>query len=184
MTVRRLVYGVGNNDANYSVTGCPYYERWKKLLMRCFCPKYLDKQPTYVGCTIEESWKTFSVFKSWMEQQDWQNKELDKDLLCFGNKHYGPTTCLFVPKALNLLLCLRGNDRGPYPLGVSKIVMRGAHSYFQARCSFYGKTRRIGLFKTINEASAAYKQAKLAYIAELAAAEPDPRIKHALLRLH
>lgn len=184
VTPHRLVHGVGINDVGASVKGCPYYQRWKHLLMRCFCPKFQAKQPTYVGCTLDETWKSFTVFKNWMSQQNWQGKELDKDLICYGNKHYGPATCLFIPQAINLLMGLRGNDRGPYPLGVSKIVMsKGKHSYFQARCYHYGKAKRLGLFKTEEEASQAYKAAKLAYISELAAAETDPRIKQALLGL-
>jgi len=179
---RRLVYGVGVNDSDYVTNVCPYYSVWANALRRCFSTKYQQEKPTYQGCTFEESWKTFSVFKAWMEQQDWQGKALDKDLLVQGNKHYGPNTCIFITPALNNLLTLRANDRGAYPVGVSSYVTKGCR-YFKASCSLHAQRKTVGTFKTVQEASDCYKAAKLGHIATLAAAEPDPRIKAALLRL-
>lgn len=189
---RSLVQGVGVNDANYVTGGrgtdgvyreCPYYATWRAMLERCYCLKFQARSPTYVGCVVAEPWKTFSVFRAWMEQQPWQGKALDKDILQWGNKVYGPDTCLFVSPAVNGLLVLRGNQRGEYPLGVTRMA-KGKYVYFQARCSFYGKEKRIGTFKTPEEAAEAYKAAKLAYIAEVAAAESDPKVKLALLAIH
>jgi hypothetical protein len=189
---RRPILGVGINDADYvigyrDVSGkklkCPYYSVWTGILERCFNPKFHAKRPTYKDCTLAEDWKTFSKFKAWMEEQDWQGKVIDKDLLRQGNKHYGPDTCIFVSAALNNLLTLRPNERGDLPLGVSKSSMRG-YSYYVASCSFYGKQTRLGYFKTPEEAAEKYREAKLGYIQELAAAEANPRIKAALLALH
>ena len=153
------------------------------MIVRCFDVKILKKYPTYTGTTIDESWKTFSNFKKWMQSQKWQGKQLDKDLLSWSNKHYGPDTCLFISQAQNSLLTLRNSKRGDYPLGVSK-VNRIKQPRYIASGTFYGKPTHLGYFKTVDEAAEAYKTAKLNYIKELAEVEQDPRIKQALLALH
>lgn len=188
---RTPIFGVGTNDAPYlthytDANGksqkCPFFRRWQHMLGRVYCPIYKKARPTYAECTVEPAWLSFMAFRAWMETQDWEGKELDKDLLDQGNKHYGPDTCLFIPPALNKLLCLHGNARGLYPLGVH-LVKRKNLIYFQAQCYFYGKNKSLGYFKTAEAAALAYKKAKLAYIAELASQQTDPRIKQALLRL-
>lgn len=190
---RKLIHGVGINDANYVVGyqdssgkawSCPYYDRWRGMLNRCYSQKTHTRQPSYTTCTVVEPWKTFSNFRAWMETQDWEGKALDKDLLQWGNKQYGPDNCLFVSNAVNSLLALRGNNRGQYPLGVTRILVKEKYEYFEAKCSFYGTQKRLGQFKTVEEAAEAYKMAKLAYIAEVASTETDPRVKQALLALH
>lgn len=188
---RHLIHGVGVNDAPYipeyrDSLGkhhiCPYYQKWRGVLRRVYCPILKRKYPTYVECTLEPAWLSFMAFRAWMETQDWQGKDLDKDLCDQGNKHYGPDTCLFVSVALNRLLCLNGKVRGAYPLGVS-LASKSTRPRFQANCNFYGKLTHLGIFDTPEEAAAVYKTAKLAYIAELASQQTDPRIKQALLRL-
>lgn len=190
-SLRRLVQGVGINDAPYLIQykdaagakqTCPFYTVWAAMVERCFSKKLHQRRPTYKGCSLEPSWLYFSAFKSWMEKQDWENKHLDKDLLIPGNLHYGPSTCLFVTPALNNLLTLRERHRGAYPLGVSKLTINKC-VYFVACCSFYGKQQRLGYFKTIDEAATVYKEAKKKYIVELASKEQNLVIKQALLRL-
>ena len=188
---RRLIQGVGINDADYVVSYldcnnqskvCPYYKVWTNMLQRCFSNKSLERRPSYTGCTLEESWKTFSNFKNWMKGQDWVGKALDKDLLSFSNKHYGPDTCLFISHELNNLLTLRNRDRGEYPLGVSKTTIN-KQDYYVASCSFYGIQKRLGYYKTVEDAANRYKEEKLKYIRKLADAEVDPRIQRALLSI-
>ena len=109
---RRLVFGKGSNDATYMTQTtfngrssiCPYYSRWRDLLKRCYSDKFQNKNTSYIGCSIASEWIKFSNFKSWMEKQDWEGKELDKDLLVQGNKVYGPSTCIFVPREINLIV--------------------------------------------------------------------------------
>ena len=97
MNPRKLVCGVGINDADYAVVEwetigyvngkqnqkrvweCPYYKVWGSMLKRCYSDKYQERYQTYKGCTVSEEWLTFSNFKNWMEKQDWEGKHLDKE---------------------------------------------------------------------------------------------------------
>ena len=186
-----LIYGVATNDADYRVVTtnsegkqvkCPFYSKWLGMLTRVYDAGLHAKRPSYVGCSVHPDWLLFSNFRQWMLQQDWENKHLDKDLLVPGNKEYGPATCLFVSDALNNLLTLRQRDRGELPLGVSKTTINGCQ-YYVASCSFYGKQKRLGYFKTSDEAAACYTKAKNAYIQELADQEQDLRVARALRKL-
>ena len=188
---RTPIYGVGINDAPYLTSfidehgkehRCPFYSRWRSLLQRVLDPKAHKKHPTYAKCTIDPDWLIFSKFRAWMQSQDWQGKELDKDLRYQGNKHYGPDTCLFITQELNKLLCLRQNARGELPLGVNFTTIHGKQ-YITASCSSRAKPKSLGYFASVEDAAAAYKIAKLAYIKELAEEETDPIVKEALLRL-
>jgi len=49
------------------------------MLTRCYYQKRLDIRPSYEECIVCEEWLTFSNFKKWTEQQDWEDKQLDKD---------------------------------------------------------------------------------------------------------
>ena len=126
---KKLVYGVGINDADYAtqikktigyengkqkqklIWSCHFYEKWKSMLERCYSERFKIKFPTYKDCTVCEEWLTFSNFKSWMEEQDWQGKELDKDLLVVGNKIYSPQTCCFLTKMINTFIMDRENSK-------------------------------------------------------------------------
>lgn len=134
---RKPVHGFGINDSDYKtvlservdgvlirVWGCPYYLVWKDMLMRCYSDKYLEKNPSYSGCTVCEDWLYFSKFKLWMEKQDWKEKALDKDIKLRGNKHYSPETCIFVPSELNQLVA---------HINVRKVGVRKIGNKFSAR---------------------------------------------------
>ena len=188
---RTLVCGVGINDATYQVTMCdsqgkrvicPYYQVWQSMLKRCYSTTYQNKYPTYIGCSVAPEWYLFSTFKEWMRTQNWVGKVLDKDLISQGNRQYSPNNCVFIDQEINKLLCLNNKARGTLPIGVS-YVTRGNRQLIVAQCSFYGKKKHLGYFSNVEAAAEAYKTAKLSYIAELAVAETDLRIKQALLRL-
>jgi len=182
--MRKAVYGVGLNDSNYQVQPiieskqirCPYYEVWRGMLQRCYDPKYQKKQPTYVGCTVCDSWLVFSSFKSWMEQQNWVGNQLDKDLLILGNKHYSPDTCMFVPSEVNSLLTDRRAKRGKYLLGV---CFDSKNNKYVAQCSKKGKRIKIGRFLSELEAHQAYIVCKKQVIYEIA----NEQIKEALIKI-
>jgi len=166
---RVLVHGVGINDSTYNTifngARCPYYERWRSMLLRCYSAKNQEKQPTYTNCYVCGEWLTFSNFRKWMTTQDWNGKQLDKDLINPGNKLYSPDSCVFVPLSLNALLTDHAAGRGKYPQGV---CLKKDSGRFQARCNVYGKLVHIGYFDTPSEASEAYKKFKSNHIKEVA----------------
>ena len=132
--MRKLIYGVGINDADYPTQSCkiighvdgkqkrkllwacPFYRRWTSMLGRCYCKKFLQNSPTYQNCFVCNEWLTFSKFKAWMETQDWEGKELDKDLLSGECKVYSPETCVFVPRNVNMFMIESLSSRGECPL--------------------------------------------------------------------
>jgi hypothetical protein len=184
-----MLYGVGINDADYPVCPkdssgkqhcCKYYKTWEAMLRRCYYPANLQAQPTYQPATVCDDWLRFSNFRNWMADQEWEGKCIDKDLLDWQNKVYSPETCLFISLDVNNLLCLARNARGPYPLGV---CYHKASKKFVAQIVMYGKKTHLGLFTNFMDAHERYKLEKLTYIAKLADAESNPKIKGALLAL-
>ncbi len=111
LAFRKLVCGVGINDADYLtypvIDGervmCPIYRTWVNMIQRCHSHKCQSKHPTYKGCTTCKEWRLFSNFRAWMLTQDWQGKQLDKDILVKGNKIYSAETCCFVTQEENII---------------------------------------------------------------------------------
>ena len=197
MKTKKLVYGVGINDADYvverketiEVNGvrkqkrvwvCHHYRAWRNMLMRCYSAKYQERWPTYKGCSVSDEWLTFSVFKCWMECQDFEGKHLDKDLLFEGNKVYSWETCVFVTSMVNLFTIDRGNDRGEWPLGVCWHKVAGK---FVSRCNnpFTKKSEHLGYFTCQLEAHQSWLKRKLVLARLLAAEQTDKRVAKALI---
>lgn len=196
--LKPTVCGVGINDVDYVVQKyetvgyvngkqkrkvvwtCPYYKAWKNMLERCYSTKFHERQPTYIGCSVSEEWLTLSVFKSWMEAQDFEGLHLDKDLLFEGNKVYSPETCVFVTRAVNIFTIDKGNDRGEWMIGVSWHKRDGK---FQSRCSnpFTKKNEHLGQFTCEQEAHQAWLKRKLELAHLLAAEQTDERVGKALI---
>jgi hypothetical protein len=183
----RKVFGVGTNDATYVVDPigpdgkrlrCPYYRAWNNMLKRAYCSKYHVRRPTYIGVTVCEEWLSFMAFRAWMEAQDWQGKQLDKDIIAPGNKVYSPDTCVFVSPALNNLFTDCGAARGEYPIGVSW-YKRDKKFYAQIRIA--GRLKHLGVFTCPHEAHVAWRKAKVRLIRGAAREQDDPRIYAGLL---
>jgi len=120
---------------------------------------------------------TFSNFKSWAEKQDWQHKQLDKDILGDG-KLYSKDTCRFVESWLNNILNNHGRATGKWPVGVSYDKSRNK---FAAWLSIDGKTKGLGRFNTVPEAHQAYLIAKYQYVTGKINNYPDQKIREAVL---
>ena len=197
MKPKKLVFGVGVNDADYAVTKretiivdgrqkwkivwiCPYYRAWKSILERCYSIKYQDKYPTYKGCSVAEEWKTFSDFKNWMMTQDFVDKQLDKDLLFEGNKVYSPETCVFISQSVNKFTIDSGASRGEFLIGVN---WHKSTEKFISQCSnpFTKKLDYLGLFTCELEGHKAWLKRKLELAHELAAIQSDQRVAEALI---
>ena len=182
----KLVYGYGVNDGAPTVksivTGkrirCPFYRKWTGMLERCYSDKYHQKKPTYKDCYVDSKWLVFSVFKLWMQNQDWIGKELDKDILFQNNKVYSPCTCTFVSREVNLLLNKNKSIRGDYPIGVH--FCKTSQSYI-ACVKIKGKSKYIGTYSTPSLAHEAYKSVKYKIIKSIASKQVDRRLRDALL---
>ena len=185
LSKRKLVYGIGINDATYQVSPtinnkkvrCKYYITWKSMLRRCYDQTYHDKQATYKDCIVCEDWKIFSNFKAWMITQDWQENSLDKDLLIYGNKLYSPETCVFVSQRLNTLLINNKEKRGNLLLGVTL----HKNGKYQAYCSDNLVSNYLGIYDTEQEAHDVYCLYKADLIKKIAEEQTDIRIKNALI---
>lgn len=162
------------------------YRKWESMLDRVYgrcCKK--DTTNPYYNTSVSEDFRWFGDFKGWCEKQigfDQEGWALDKDILIKGNKVYSPETCCFVPVELNSLLVNNRATRGEFPVGVYYDASR---SKFQSYIRMYGKRKHLGRFDTPKEAFYAYKQAKEAYIkevAELYKDQIDPRVYDALMK--
>lgn len=186
MARRKLAFGVGVNDVDYTVDQrvdgvrviCPFYVVWINMLQRAYYQPYKDKHPSYEGVSVCPEWLSLKGFRAWMETQPWQDAALDKDLLVQGNKVYAPEFCIFVPTSVNSFLIDRANDRGDYPCGVT-LKKSGR---FQAHGSEGGKRVGLGTYDTPEEAHEAYKRHKAGRAKLLAERQTDPRISDALLK--
>jgi hypothetical protein len=183
----KLVYGIGTNDADYVtqplINGkqvvCPFYLAWADMLKRCYSSKLQAERPTYIGCSVVPEWLSFMTFRAWMIGQDWQGRELDKDILVPGNKVYGPQTCIFISNGLNNFTTDSASSRGEFPIGVYWNKQSGK---FRAQCCnpFTGKREHLGLFTCPNEAHEAWRSRKHELALQIAAQHADPRIAKAL----
>ena len=165
------VFGVGyldgcrgyvNNKATVS------YRRWFGMLARCYDEYTQRVQPTYKDCTISETFKSFAMFDKWAnscvgsEKNKWA---LDKDILVKGNKVYSEDTCCFVPNEINLLFVKSNKTRGDFPIGVSFCKY---HNRFVANIRKNGTRKYLGYSNNAETAFYYYKEAKEAYIKEVA----------------
>lgn len=176
MSRTKLIYGVGINDVGYCVRNskcsvdsngkrrfevvwlCPYYDKWKSMITRCYSTKYHEKRPSYASCTVCEDWLYFSKFKAWMETQDWEGKELDKDFVVPGNTIYSPATCLFIPKRLNVFFS-KGRSENSISRGIS--FSEKAGKYVARCCNGEGKLMSLGYYSDLDDAKQVWKEAKL-----------------------
>ena len=194
--MNKLVYGVGINDLGYraqaweelpknggkrirkTVFLCKYYVAWRDMLTRCYSKKYLERYPSYIGTSVCSEWLYATAFKKWMEQQDWQGKCLDKDIIAQRSKLYSPETCAFVLQATNKFVA-RDASRGEYPTGVYLCKRTGK---YRASCRnlFSGKDEYLGCFSTPEEAHEAWRKRKHELAQLVAATESDIRVVEAL----
>ncbi len=164
----RIVHGFGLNDADYLVEEhfagarkrCPYYVVWASMIGRVH-GMVSEKTPRfgYEETIVCEEWSKFSTFKKWMETKDWKNMELDKDLIYPGNKTYSPQTCTFITKQLNRAITKKKRNKSIYKQGVSCAGIK-----YQAEINMHSKRKRLGSFRTEDEAHLAYSKEKYKYL--------------------
>lgn len=181
---QKLIAGIGINDADYEVFipgkfRCRKYTTWTNMLLRCYSASFLSKRPTYEGCSVCKEWLCFSAFSDWLDSQDWQEKEIDKDLLIEGNKVYSPDTCCLIDHSLNKFLTNRSRFSGDFKTGVS---FKKSIKKFVSYCSnpFTGKIEHIGVFGDEDSAHLAWKKRKHELACQLADMQTDERVANAL----
>jgi len=182
-----LIYGVGVNDADYVVYpmidgmqgSCHFYRKWHNMIQRCYSEKTQKKYPSYADCKVCDEWLTFSNFKAWMEKQDWQGKELDKDLLSKGGKVYSPETCAFVSRKVNVFIMGGIISRDLRMTGATRNKLSGK---FIAQCSnpVTNKQEYLGRFSDEKDAHLAWKKRKHELACQLADLQTDERVANAL----
>lgn len=178
--IKNIVYGVGINDSDYSTYAtkgkdrdpCPFMSRWQNLFRRVYSESVHQKQPTYIGCSVNVAWHKFSDFKVWMQDQPWQGMELDKDLILPGNKEYGPDTCAFVPNYVNTLFNTHNGRNKNLPLGVSyRKKSADMHNElnrpYNARVRIETNIKSLGMFSNPEEAHAMWQLGKIEAIRQI-----------------
>ncbi|WP_083242021.1 hypothetical protein [Pseudomonas mosselii] len=197
--IHRLVFGVGVNDADYVVSPsrsengkitfkyiCPIYSKWIAILRRCYDAKNRSSRPSYEGCTVANEWHRFSAFKIWIENQDWQGKDVDKDLLVKGNKVYGPDTCCLVSRSINCLvreIAKSAKNENGLPPGVDFDPKLQKYRS-RAHCVITGKRIHFGYYATPGEAHLVWLSFKRDQAEILAQEQADQRVANALRRLY
>jgi hypothetical protein len=182
---RKIICDFGINDSNYITnpiingkrTLCPFYSVWVNMIRRCYGK---GSNLCYENVYVDEEWKYFSIFKSWMEKQDWEKKCLDKDILYPGNKIYCYKKCIFVSQKVNKLLLKSDKVRGNFPLGVSYNKKRNSYmSYY----NYNSKLINLGWYNDPFEAHRKFQLKKSKYILEVADEQSDKKLKTALIRI-
>ena len=175
----KSVYGVGYiGEGKYKVSEngrqTKAYKTWNHMLMRCYDPYYLNKKPTYRDCIVCNEWHCFQNFAKWYEENVYncnnEKMNLDKDILCRGNKIYSPETCCIIPQRINSLFVKCDASRGKYPIGV---YWNKKDNKFRAQCQVLdknGKSKQeyLGYYDNKYEAFQVYKKFKESYIKQVA----------------
>lgn len=189
----KLIQGIGINDAGYPVTQhkvvdgklvqtwfCPFYARWHVMFKRAYSKAYQSLYTTYVGCSVCDEWIYFTNFKAWMQTQDWEGKQLDKDLLVKGNKVYSPETCVFIEQNINKFMSEKPNRVQELPTGVS---WDKKSNKYRAQCVSVttGKQTNLGWFDSPDEGHKAWLDFKLSQAHILAGDQSDERVAKALI---
>lgn len=180
--IRKPIFGIGINDVYDDCFTRPqpkYYKTWNKMLMRCYCPKYHQRRPTYINCSVSKEWIYLSNFREWFNENYVEGYQLDKDLLFPANKVYGSDTCVFVPRNINTLFTFRNSDRGKYPLG---LYFHKRDKTFEAQCK-NGTGKQIRkYFKDPIEAHFWYIEQKINIINQYLQEDHSEQIKTGLSR--
>lgn len=159
--------GVGDFVAHINCKKTPEYAAWMCMIQRCYGGKDGKGVERYEDCSVSDEWLNFQNFAEWYVSQDFYNcgYDLDKDLIHKGNRIYCKEYCVLVPPKINGLLHNGKKRRGKYPVGVSYKKMG---KKFNVNLKVDGKTKYVGAFDCLDEASNAYVLAKESYVKQIA----------------
>lgn len=180
--LRKLICGVGINDAPASIFDKDVYQVWVNMIKRCYDEKTIARREAYRGCSVCRDWLRLSNFMLWYAQNCKPGYQIDKDILIKGNKLYSPETCLGVPRRINALFISSRASRGKYPIGVSY-----RYGKYVAQINYGSGSVTLGRYNTVDEAFSVYKKAKEDFIKQVAQeyydlGEITERVYDALMR--
>ena len=140
-----------------------HYQRWANMIERCYSGRF----PAYSDCQVCDEWKIFQAFAEWFDENYIDGFCLDKDILCAGNKLYGPETCGFVPNIINTMLGHYSRKHTVYnlPTGVSFCTFTRRYIVVM---SFGGRPRTMGRFDDPNIARQEYLRLKKIEVVRMA----------------
>lgn len=184
----KLTCGVGYNDGKYPTRlngDRPIqYKKWRSMLVRCYEPNFLNRNPHYIDCTVSENFKNYSYFYEWYNDNNISSCDefqVDKDLLIKGNKVYSEDSCVMLPVRINNTFIRKESVRGKYPIGVYWAARQGK---FGSCVRFDNRNIALGYFDNELDAFNAYKNAKEFRIKQLAKEYKDlilPKAYNALM---
>lgn len=166
-------YKACERKQNGKVQQTKCYEKWQAMLQRCYDAEFHDRYPTYKKCRVCKEWHNFQNFAEWFYNNYYEvpgcKMELDKDILNANNTVYGPDTCVFVPKDINIL----------FEKGSRKRITTGVTTYGKRFRAKLGKIV-IGVYDNEYDAWLAYKNFKTHYIIDVISEQYKSYIPHNL----
>lgn len=161
------------------------YQVWNSMYLRCYDSDTKTRFPHYADAYMCDSWKKDPVlFAEWYEANYYEcvgeSMQVDKDLLCSGNKEYSAEKCCILPQTLNNMLsnCIkhyfRSTDNSKknntlLPLGVAYDKDREKYfSHIKMNAQLSNEHIVLGYFDNPEDAFEIYKKHKQAYILMMA----------------
>lgn len=161
---QKLIFGLAINDTEEPICStrggvrwwCPKYVRWYDMLRRTIGNSPAIKNKSYSETELSEEWLRFSIFRDWMETQNFKDNHLDKDVFGQGCL-YSEESCCFIPPAVNSFI-LGINSSADRAYGVS--FMKGCSKY---RAQVVYKQNKIldQLYESKYEARLSYLNVKI-----------------------
>ena len=158
--------GIGKYMASENSVATKEYAIWSGMLRRCYSEKHHIINKTYRECTVDKEWHDFQIFADWYNREYYnigESLDIDKDFKNKGNKIYSAENCILLPSRINSIARHIRSKNYSYPIGVTK-----RSNGFEAIVNVGSKKIRAGIYDTPEEAFQAYKQAKEAYIQQVA----------------
>ena len=149
------------------------YDYWKGMLKRCYDPYYINRELAYIDTIVCKEWHNFQNFAEWFYDNYYEcnneRMELDKDILCKGNKIYSPENCIFVPNRINTLFIKMLNSSDRNGLIGTQDLNNGKYVWQCGYIDELGERKRArGTCNSEEEAFEAYKTFKENYIKQVA----------------
>ena len=132
----------GFNDMEQGSYDPVVYSIWTNMILRVKEDREYLRGDAYAYVVICEEWRTFSGFNEWAVEQDYQDKQINNDLI--SGDIYSPSTCVFIPSSLNGMV----PEKGYLPESGYRGVVERSPGRFMAQVSIDNKSVNLGTHKT------------------------------------